>query len=469
MAYVPKLSSEILADLRGGVIGRTELSDINLSSSLHSMLASFAEEMAGAERRLYALREQFFLEGASGSDLDERVSELPPLGITRISRSNASASCMRLSRDGTSGNLLIPRGSVVISDDGVSYSTTQDVYIGAGDSEVDNVPIICQSAGVVGNKGVGRINRVQSMPAEIISVVNTQALTNGSDEESDTQLRERAYLYLKSLGRTLPQSIEFMARSFLGSRNDRFPYARLFEDMTNLGYSELVVDDGSGISIPAVSRAGVQSSGLIPSGGSTIMWHEAPATEAIAPSSIVIWRNGNPNTQYGVTAADYVSIPERGMLYFKENILQAGDVWFVNGYNVFNGLIAELQKEIEGNPDDPTRITGFRPAGTRIRVIPVTPQFITMDISLIVDTSFDFKVIENRCVDIISAFVNNLAPGQPLFISQLVDACIGLTGLLDIRFYERDSDTTKANIIPLNPRTALRVNESSVKITTSAR
>ena len=469
MPFTPRLASDILADLRGGVIGRTELSDISVSSSLHIILSSIAEEVANVERKLFSLREQFFLEGATGADLDERVSELPPFGIRRLSKSNASGSVLLLTRGTTTSNLTIPAGSTVKSDTGVVYATVQDVVIPAGDAEINNVAIICKTAGSVGNKGVGEINKIVSLPSDIIAVINTQPLTNGADEESDEELRARAYLYLRSLGRTQPASLEFMARTYTGAQGDRFTYARLYEDLSNLGYSELCVDDGSGLNVDAVSRVGVQSSGKIPTSGSNLIWHEAPATDSIPPLSITIWKGGDQNTQYGVTANDYVSIPERGLIYFKDNILEAGDVWFINNYRVFTGLIAELQKEVEGNVSDPSRLTGFRAAGTRIRVIPVAPQFVTMDISLIVDTSFDFKLVETRCVSTIGSFINSLAPNTPLFISQLADACIGIPGLLDIRFYERDSDVSKANIYPLNPRTALRTNSSSVKITTSAR
>jgi hypothetical protein len=92
-----------------------------------------------------------------------------------------------------------------------------------------------------------------------------------------------------------------------------------------------------------------------------------------------------------------------------------------------------------------------------------------MDVSLIVDTSFDFKLVENRCISTIGTFINSLAPNTPLYMSQVADACIGIPGLLDIRFYERDSETSKSNVYPLDPRTALRTNSNSVKITTSAR
>ena len=128
MPFIPRLASDILADLRGGVIGRTELSDISVSSSLHIILSSIAEEVANVERKLYSMREQFFLEGASGADLDERVSELPPFGIRRLSRANASGSVLFISRSTSTGNLLIPAGSTVKADNGVVYAITPVSY-----------------------------------------------------------------------------------------------------------------------------------------------------------------------------------------------------------------------------------------------------------------------------------------------------------------------------------------------------
>ena len=55
MPYIPKSSSQILRDLQGGVLGRTELDDINAGSVLNTILASVAAEIASAERRLYTI------------------------------------------------------------------------------------------------------------------------------------------------------------------------------------------------------------------------------------------------------------------------------------------------------------------------------------------------------------------------------------------------------------------------------
>lgn len=463
MPYVPKTSGEILRDLKGSVLGRSSLDDISSGSVVSILLGAVANELASSERRLYNLRESFFLNGASGSDLDERVSELPAVGVTRIESTNASGAVLKLSRDPalTTTNLTIPASSRFRSADGTAFETTSDVIIVAGDAEVENVHIRAVSPGVEGNKAVNEIYIIENAPSEIISAQNTLALTNGLDEEPDEDLRERAYLYLKSLNRCQASSIEYMASSFIGSSNDRFRYAKMYEDVNTPGYSELYVDDGSDLSAESMKRAGASSGITVPAGGAIIVPHEAPATAPIDPGSITITRGAG---QINVTTADYTSIHERGLLYFVEGFLQPGDTVWVQLYDVFTGLIAEVQREIEGDPNTPDRLTGFRAAGTRVVVKPIIAAPVELDMSLISSTASDFDLVTRDVKIAIAAFINNLAPGEPLYISQLVDACVAISGVVDIKFYEPGSDTRKDNVFPALKNT-LRITEQSIRVT----
>ena len=78
------------------ILGRTPLNDIFAGSVVNTLLSAFAQEVASSERRLFNLREAFFLRSASGQDLDERVAELPPLGMARIDATNASGSVLTI-------------------------------------------------------------------------------------------------------------------------------------------------------------------------------------------------------------------------------------------------------------------------------------------------------------------------------------------------------------------------------------
>lgn len=471
MPYVPKTAGNILRALKGAVIGRTALNDINEGSTLTTILSAVANEIASVERRLYSLRESFYLNGANGADLDERVRELPAVGIERILATNASGTALYLERaaDDTADALVISAGSTVRSTDGARYVIPEDVVIPIGDNNVDNVLIIAETPGSAGNKAIAQINAPGVISDRILVIRNTQPLTNGVDREADTELRERASLYLRSLSRCQRSSIEFMAKSFISSEGERFPYAQLYESIDELGYSELNIDDGSGISVEAVSRVGTPITFTTPSGGARTVFHESPATASIPPESIRILVGGDPNTQIAPTPINYTSIPERGIVYFKPGMLNPGDVVSIQGYRVYRGAIAEIQREIEGNLDSPERLTGFRAAGTRIVVKPVSPQFISLDISLLVEESADYNLVEFNVLQNIAGYVNGLAPGEVLYISRLIDAIIGITGVKDLRVYERNTTDFAENVEPRDRRTALRVRADSILITSTAR
>lgn len=471
MPYVPKTAGSILRALKGAVIGRTPLNDINEGSALATILSAVANEIASVERRLYSLREAFYLNGSTGADLDERVRELPAVGIERILATNASGTALYLERaaDDTADALVISAGSTVRATDGARYVIPEDVVIPIGDNNIDNVLIISESPGSTGNKAIAEINAPGVISDRILVIRNTQPLTNGVDREIDTELRERASLYLRSLSRCQRSAIEFMARSFISSEGERFPYAQLYESIDELGYSELNIDDGSGISVEAVSRVGTPITFTTPSGGARTVYHESPATAPIPPESIRILVGGDPNTQIAPTLINYTSIPERGIVYFNPGMLNPGDVVSIQGYRVYRGAIAEIQSEIEGNLDSPERLTGFRAAGTRIVVKPVTPQFISLDISLLVEESADYNLVEFNVTRSIEGYVNGLAPGELLYISRLIDAIIGIPGVKDLRVYERNTLNFANNVEPRDRRTALRVRADSILITSTAR
>jgi uncharacterized phage protein gp47/JayE len=461
MGYSPKSANDILRDLRGMMLGRTDLNDIFAGSVINTLLSSVAQEIASSERRLYGIREAFYLRNASGQDLDERVAELPPVGISRIEATNASGAVLTIARATSLNALTIPAGSTVKTTAGAQYRTTQDVVITAGNLLVENVHIVAIVAGSQGNALSEEISTIVSMPDDVIDVYNTQPVTNGTDRESDEDLRERALLYLQSLTRCTRSALEFLGTSFIASTGERMRFARLFEDPETPAYSELIVDDGSGLTVGAVSRVAATTSGVIPSNGSSILYHQAPATEPLTSSNLSVTRSG---VAVSIPNSAITSIPERGILYVDEGTLQAGDIWEIRNYRTFEGLIKELQAEIEGDVDNPSLLTGFRAAGTRCVVKLADAQFINLDMTLSVDFDVDFNVIERTVRETLVNFINGLAPSEPLYVSALIEAARGVTGVRDIQLYQRGTANPLDNQYPASPRVAIRVNSTSINI-----
>jgi uncharacterized phage protein gp47/JayE len=466
MPYTPKSHNEILRDLRAMTIGRTDLNDIQAGSVLNTLLSAFSHELASAERRIFNVREAFFLAGATGAELDERVAELPPAGISRLPATNASASTLKITRsEPYTSALTIPANSVVSTVAGIKYRTTSDVIIQAGDAEVENVQIVATNVGFSGNTSAGTISVIVSMPDEVIEITNTQPLSNGGDEESDDQLKQRAYNYLRSLSRCSTSSLEFLALSFISSNGDKMKFARIFENPETPSVSELVVDDGSGLDVESVSIEGTTTTGTVPTSGYRVLFHEAPATAPITTANLVVRNAGNV---VSVSADQITSIPERGILYVAEGVLEAGYTWEISDYRVYTGFISELQSEIEGDVDNASVLTGFRASGTRCVVKIAEKQDFSCEVFLSADVGYLFDPIEVQVRTAIVDFVNNLAPSEPLYISDLIAQCKDVEGVRDIKFFAQNSSTRLENQFPSDPTHAIRTSSGLITITNAS-
>lgn len=461
MVYTPRPSAEIMQQIMSGIINRSELTDVSPGGVLHTIVAAVSKELAHIERRIGGVRQSYFLDLATGSDLDERCSEIGSGGISRIQNSNAAGSSLFIQRDSAVTDLIIPAGSTVTrSDTGLTYFTLQDVIISAGDYEIDEVYIVCSQPGIEGNCPPGVIDSINAMPPSVISVRNSKSLAGGNSIESDDSLRERAKLYLQSLSRTTKSALEFLGRTFRSSAGTIFKYASVYEDTNNLGYSELVVDDGTGLNITSVSKNGRVIGGTVPVGGKTILYHEAPAIAPINSTNLFVYRNGQ---QQIIGNGLITSIPERGIVYIKEGILQPGDTWQIKNYKVFTGAISELQSQIEGNTATPSLITGFRAAGTRVRVMPTTPVMLRFDIKYLIRSNAPANIVESQIVNVISNYISTLAPGQELFTSSLIQIVKDAGLVTDIQFFERNSEEPLKSKEPGSARKVLRLDSDSIK------
>jgi hypothetical protein len=101
-------------------------------------------------------------------------------------------------------------------------------------------------------------------------------------------------------------------------------------------------------------------------------------------------------------------------------------------------------------------------------VIPVDPEFVALDMALLVNFNANYNVIERRARLAIQNYINVLRPGEILYISKLIDAVVAVAGVKDVKFYERDSTSRKENVQPSSERAVLRVRASSINIPSSS-
>jgi hypothetical protein len=280
-----------------------------------------------------------------------------------------------------------------------------------------------------------------SAPSGIIGVSNESPLISGTDQETDQALRERAYQHLASLARCQPSALEAIALAFRGTNNERVTFARIFEDLEQPGFSELIVDDGTGLG--GLTRAGSVVSGVA-GDNQTQLWFESPA---VALPIVTI--NGA-----ALDPARYFGAPEKGIIHLRDPLV-AGDTWSVNTYQVRTGILRELQAQTET----------ARAAGTRVVVVPPETQTVYLKVGLVPVTGSDPNQVISDVRDGVLSFIAGLGPGAPLLMARLTAALIENPNVLNIYLREPSTNNPALDVYPGSARRVLRGSSSTITVT----
>lgn len=464
--YTPRTAAQIQRDLLAKIIARTDVSDINVGSSLFTILNAVSIEIANVESRLSNIKKGYSFDTASGADLDVRVSELPPTGISRKNKTNAAGSVLTIKRatDNVLNELIIPAGSTVQrSDNGLTYLIPQTIVMEPGISELNEVYIVCTTPGTVGNVYEGNITVAANMPADIIEVNNTIAIGNGIDSESDASLRQRALRYINSLGRCSKSALEFLGTSFISTDNTSFKFASIYEDPERNGYAELIVDDGTGLVSPPTRSISEQSFNITTS-GSRIISVQRPAILEFTNNDISVIRDG---AEIQLLNDDFIHIPERGTIFFKQGVLLEGDQVKVYPFRIYTGNIAQLQTEIEGNVNSPSILTGFRAAGTRVRVQPPKITDYSVDVRIIARPGTNIEQTKIQITNAIIDYVNNIDIGKELNPSSLITHLMITQNIAACNLFISGTNTPKNSEYPASPKHALRTKKDLISVSTT--
>lgn len=446
--YTPRPASEILRDLAARMVARSALTDISEGSVLYDLLATFAEQVAEADVRLSQVRAQFSLEGASGADLDERADEL---GLTRLPATRATGT-LTVTRASGAGSFTLPAGALFGRvGSSVTYGTTQAVTMGAGVTSAA-AAVRASVPGSVGNAATRSVSVILS--AEGVSgVVQGSPITNGQDAETDAALRGRAARYMNSLARCQPSALEYAALSFTASDGTRATTVTCYEDPVRLGRVELLVDDGSGLGDAPPTRPGavtshlVTSAGVFTVGGERAMVNTPAVTRTRGAASVPL-----------VEGVDFSVSLGRGIVTILEGAdLEVDDLVTLSAYSVYTGLLSELQGLVEGAAGDIT--SGYRAAGTSLRVLPAPVQRVDFDILVTAVDGGDLEAITSGVESAAALYLSSLGAGAPAYVARVVEAALGVGGVLNVRVLRSGSSALAVDQYPNTTRTVLRAGQ----------
>ncbi len=232
MAFSIKRYTTMLDDMLNYIIAnQNKVTDFNEGGVLTSKCEAFSRVM-----------ENLYIDTRVG--FDQGLIEVPfnAFDFTQKSGQKASGSVV-FSRSGTTGEKIIPIGTIISTSAGLKFITTSLGTILDGNSDSDSVTIQAEETGKDYVVPATTITVIYTPVSGVETVSNSSATSGGLDQESDAGYLERFQGFIEGLGKSNKAGLKRGAEEVTGVRSasivEHFPPVSSY----NL---TIYIDDGAG-------------------------------------------------------------------------------------------------------------------------------------------------------------------------------------------------------------------------------
>lgn len=175
--------------------GMTKITDFTVGSEayhLADVMATFILE----HRELVDLNYRMSMIHTAEGEFLDNFGDLAGVHRKGSSASVGTVTFTRLSAD-TSAEILIADGTQVSTDDAISFivdNDGEDIILPSGETEVSDVPVLCEQEGAYTNVEAHSITLVLGQLGNLVGVDNPAKFTEGEDIETDDEYRARILL-----------------------------------------------------------------------------------------------------------------------------------------------------------------------------------------------------------------------------------------------------------------------------------
>jgi uncharacterized phage protein gp47/JayE len=445
--FVLKRYEQILSGMIAKLIARTELNDLLDSSTFKHLLSAAAMSDDEQYYQISLILLLNDIDNVEGDDLDEFakiLSNMTSDGETLARRlSSRSVGTVIFSRNIVSGSITKESGIIVKTNSGITFRTTSGFTINVSDPAVitghttgqDSSPIPIQSLllGENNNVAANTIIKFANKPIGIDAVINLSDTTFGRDKEKDDQYRKRIKGYINSLVRSTPFAME---NAILGLQDpvtgSIILFAKLIEDIVNLGNCTLYIDDGTGYAQSTeeiigenitYGLAGPPVNSAV--GGETYLFLDSISINEDASFIITSSTRG-----VLVKDTDFYYDSSRGQINFTPALV-AGEI-ITADYTKYTGIIELAQKVINGVDSDRSNYPGYRGGGVRVKVR--SPQVLIVNIegSIVIQEGYNTEIVYSNVEDAILRYINTLNISGDVIIAALVAVIKNVDGVYDV-------------------------------------
>lgn len=283
MAFTLQLKpfTTLVQDMSAALQGKSRaLVDLTVGSVLRALLESVASVSLWHQYLLVELFKRQRLATSTGIDVDTFVGDFTLVRLPAV----AATGAVTLSRFLASSAATVLVGTQVKTGDGTqSYAVTADSsnaywsasagttggYILPSGTLSITVPVQAVTAGSAANVQAGAINLLGSATANIDSVNNALAFTNGVDAESDDALKARFPNFIGSLSKATPAAVGYAVSQTQAGLS--YAITENVDEAGNYmpGHFVVTIDDGTGSPSTNLKSLVYASVDLVRAAGST--------------------------------------------------------------------------------------------------------------------------------------------------------------------------------------------------------
>jgi hypothetical protein len=181
------------------------LTDRNPGSVTTTLAEAFAREFAVLHKQMDGIYRSAFLDLANGSSLDH-IAAL--LGLTRKDARFAGGEVLFKRSTPTPGDIVIPAGTVVSTDQGQNFETTDKRTLRRGQLSVA-VPVRAQVDGTAGRVDTATVKNINRPIFGIDSVQNDAPTYFANSPETDAELKLRVRGTIERAGKSTVDAIRY--------------------------------------------------------------------------------------------------------------------------------------------------------------------------------------------------------------------------------------------------------------------
>jgi uncharacterized phage protein gp47/JayE len=435
VAFQAETATVIAQRMINKIVARTLLNDLTQTSEYYQVVMSGARALEKTQQGMEDLLDDTDPDRATGEMLDELAKKLNPDLLIRQTGTYATSTQV-FARTGSVGVVTIPIGTQVKvpasgAGEDLIFATTAVGTISNGSTTSSPVATKAAETGSKYQVDPNAINAFVAKPAGVDTTYNPSAVTNGLDNEKDDEFRRRIKDYVRSLARCPVPSIEAACRGVQDAvTGKRVQWCNVYEQWWDPTRIIVYIDDGSGTAESTTVHTGELI--LTATGGEVDVY--LPNKPIKGAASYTFYRDTGGGPVALTESTDYYFNSASGHIKLTAaqfpSGLGAGDV-ITGDYTEYTGLIAEVQKVVDGDSADRTNYPGYRAGG--ILAIVKSPIIVSQTVTVNIDvkSGYDQSTVQTSVEAAISAYINGLGINEDVIYNELVERIMAVIGVFD--------------------------------------